>query len=103
MAEIQVRAVPIEQVLERAADGAPEAAARLIEREQERWETVRSGLRLILGGEPEPEPDITWALCSRHMWVKLVAERGWPADRYQSWLAATVGAALPHDVITTQP
>jgi hypothetical protein len=37
------------------------------------------------------------------MWVKLVAERGWPADRYQSWLAATVGAALPHDVITTQP
>jgi AcrR family transcriptional regulator len=38
--------------------------------------------------------DIVWALTSYDVYRALVAERNWPADRYQCWLAGTLAAAV---------
>jgi AcrR family transcriptional regulator len=41
--------------------------------------------------------DITWALTSYDLYRNLVSQRGWPAGRYQSWLADTLAASLLGD------
>jgi len=38
--------------------------------------------------------DVVWAVTGPDHYIELVFERGWSADRYQSWLARTL-----HDLV----
>jgi hypothetical protein len=38
--------------------------------------------------------DILWALKDPALWTALVADRGWPADRYETWLARAMQQSL---------
>jgi AcrR family transcriptional regulator len=46
------------------------------------------------GLAPEEATDIIWALTSYDLYRALIGERQWPPDRYETWLAATLAAAL---------
>lgn|SRR5215469_4372415 len=43
---------------------------------------------------PGEATDVLWALTSYDLYRTLVAQRGWPADRYQGWLGETLVASL---------
>jgi hypothetical protein len=38
--------------------------------------------------------DILWVLKDPALWTALVTDRGWPANRYQAWLAGAMQASL---------
>jgi AcrR family transcriptional regulator len=38
--------------------------------------------------------DIVWALKDPALWTGLVTDRGWPADRYETWLARAMQQSL---------
>ena len=38
--------------------------------------------------------DILWALKDPALWTALVTDRGWPADRYETWLARAMQQSL---------
>jgi len=38
--------------------------------------------------------DVLWLLKDPALYTELVSERGWPAERYQAWLARTMQASL---------
>jgi AcrR family transcriptional regulator len=38
--------------------------------------------------------DLLWALTDPALWTALVTDRGWPADRYQTWLARAMQQSL---------
>jgi AcrR family transcriptional regulator len=38
--------------------------------------------------------DILWALKDPALWTALVTDRGWPADRYETWLASAMQQSL---------
>jgi hypothetical protein len=39
--------------------------------------------------------DVLWLLKDSALHIGLVGDRGWPAERYQAWLARTMQASLP--------
>ena len=43
---------------------------------------------------PDEATDVIWALTSYDLYRALVGERGWPADRYQDWLADALAERL---------
>jgi AcrR family transcriptional regulator len=93
--ETLVRAVPLMGVLNEASGSDDKAKARLERYEADRRITVAAGLGLVLG-EPPPDSlvDSMWALASPEVFVKLTRDRGWPVDRYESWLVDTARALL---------
>ena len=87
------RSATIQRVLDEAAVSDPLAAARLQVREQARWTEVRWAMSLVLA-TPDPDPvlvDGVWTLASRDVWLKLVGQRGWSAEQWQSWFVQVVG------------
>jgi AcrR family transcriptional regulator len=58
------------------------------------------GLRTDLadGVDESTATDLLWCFSNEEIYRELVKERGWPADRYEQWLAATLVAQLigPH-------
>lgn len=89
------RSAEVQNVLDQAAVTDVEAAARLAQRENTRWDEVRWATSLILGREPGDETvDGLWVLTSRRMWLMLVRERGWTAERWRRWFAAQAAAVL---------
>ena len=51
------------------------------------------------GLTPEDAADLVWVLMDASLYHRLVVERSWSANRFQSWLAATMEAQLlpPND------
>ena len=105
VAELSRRAyeasVPEFELMRGAAVVAPEIAAAVGQVESRRrgnqarlvtYLQERGCLRENLS--PEEATDVVWALTSYDMYRALVAERHWPADRYQDWLADTLAASL---------
>lgn len=93
--DAHARSARIQRVLDEAAVTDPAAATRLAEREQNRWQQVRHAAALVLGEDPEPVVvDAVWLLTSRTQWLRLVAERGWPRERWREWFAAQLSATL---------
>jgi hypothetical protein len=47
--------------------------------------------------------DVLWAFSNEELFRELVEERGWTADRYEGWLAATLRDQLlgPHSPAAT--
>ncbi|ORM31834.1 TetR/AcrR family transcriptional regulator [Williamsia sp. 1135] len=89
------RSAEIQNVLDQAAVTDVAAAARLADRENTRWAEVHWATSLILGSEPADEVvDGMWTLTSRRIWLMLVRDRGWTADRWRRWLAVQTEAIL---------
>lgn len=100
---INARGAPIYRILVSAAASDPEAAAMLGEyhlmRDRGQGEIARSLARagaLRPGLRERDAADLIHALMSPDLYRLLVTERGWPPERYQQWLAATLtGQLLP--------
>lgn len=80
---------------------APELAALEREGELDRREAQRGLVELLAAGghlreglDVESARDVLWAMTNRELFRSLVLERGWPAERYQEWLAGMLAAAL---------
>jgi AcrR family transcriptional regulator len=99
--QINRRVAPLYGVLVSAAGTDPDAAAQLAELTSQRQQGQRAIARsLARGGALRPElrerdaADLVHALLSPELYRLLVVDRGWSADRYADWLAATVTAQL---------
>ena len=77
--------------------GDPELLARYREVERGRYMRLEP-LRQMLEKEARPRSELTaaeavdvvWAVTGPDHYIELVFERGWTADRYESWLARTL-------------
>ena len=93
--------VPEFELMRGAAVVAPEIAAAAAQVESRRrgnqarlisYLQERGCLRGDLSSEEAT--DVAWAFTGYDMYRALVAERHWPADRYQNWLADTLAGSL---------
>ena len=98
---INTRGEHVYRVLVSAAASDPEAAALLAEyqrqRDQGQGQIARALARagsLRPGLRERDAADIIHALMSPDVYRLLVTERGWPPERYERWLAATLGDQL---------
>ena len=79
----------------------PELGAREKEVQERRFQgQLRNAEVLIASGELRPGLDqraaaeILWTLTSRDLYRMLVVERGWSAERYETWLGELLIGAL---------
>jgi AcrR family transcriptional regulator len=95
------RVSPIGAVLVAAAQVDADAAAMLRTSDAHRLEGARAfvdhlasigGLRA--GIDPIEAADLCWLAMGHEPYQRLVIERGWPPDRYRSWLTAAVSREL---------
>jgi AcrR family transcriptional regulator len=95
IAPAHVRSVPLLRALQEAAASDEAAAGRWARYEADRRAEIVHGLGLILGHRPADRlADSAWAIASPEVFAKLVIDRGWPATRYERWLADTVDVML---------
>ena len=93
---IHTRIGTLFRVLREAAPG-DEAAAETLRafRDQERRD-VAAGLALVMGRSPtDEERDGAWAVMTPDVYLLLVEEAGWSAERYEAWMTATLDALVP--------
>jgi AcrR family transcriptional regulator len=101
MAEFMQRSSAILNVLATAAQVDPEAAELLTQIRQQRH-TGQSRIVAALHGTGALDPDldtdeaddIVYALLSPEVHRILTVERGWPADRYERWIARSLSTLL---------
>jgi AcrR family transcriptional regulator len=99
--ELMDRSSAIQAVLATAAQVDPEAAELLAEIRRQRYTgQARIVTALEAMGALDPDldtaeaADIVYAVMSPDVHRILTAERGWPADRYERWIARSLGALL---------
>jgi AcrR family transcriptional regulator len=100
--EFMERSSAILQVLATAAQVDPEAAELLAEIRRQRH-TGQSRIVAALAGTGALDPgldkaeaaDMVYALLSPDVHRILTVERGWPADRYERWIARSLATLLP--------
>lgn len=92
--DVMSRLAPVQQILVSAAGSDPNAAALLAEHTRQRQEGQGHIARsLARAGALRPNlrerdaADIIHALMSPEVYRLLVTDRGWPAERYEHWLA----------------
>ena len=102
VAELMERSSAILHVLATAAQVDPEAAGLLAEiRRQRHTGQGRIVTALAAAGALDPgldkaeAADLVYALLSPDVHRILTVERGWPADRYERWIARSLAALLP--------
>jgi AcrR family transcriptional regulator len=84
-----------------AADG--EIAAVLRDTRERRRRDVAAAAALIAGSEvSDVQRDGVWALTSPEVYELLVDESGWTDDRYEAWVADTLGRVLPRPSSTKE-
>jgi AcrR family transcriptional regulator len=99
--ELMERSSAIQHVLATAAQVDADAAGLLAEIQRQRH-TGQSRIVTALAARGALDPDldkteaadIAYALLSPDMHRILTLERGWPADRYERWIARSLGALL---------
>ena len=100
--EFMERSSAILHVLATAAQVDPDAAELLAEIRRQRY-TGQSRIVAALQAQGALDPgldsseaaDMVYALLSPDMHRILTVERGWPADRYERWIARSLSALLP--------
>jgi AcrR family transcriptional regulator len=100
--ELMDRSSAIQHVLATAAQVDADAAELLAEIRRQRH-TGQSRIVAALAATGALDPgidkaeaaDITYALLSPEMHRILTVERGWPADRYERWIARSLATLLP--------
>jgi hypothetical protein len=100
--EFMERSSAIQHVLATAAQVDADAAGLLAEiRRQRHTGQSRIVVALDAAGALDPgldkteAADIVYALLSPDVHRILTVERGWPADRYEHWIARSLSALLP--------
>src|SRR5215471_7212678 len=103
--EFMERSSAIQHALATAAQVDPDAAGLLAEIRRQRYAgqsriaaalEARGALDPGLG--PSQAADIVYALLSPEVHRILTVERGWPADRYERWVARSLSTLLPAGV-----
>jgi AcrR family transcriptional regulator len=102
--EFMERSSAIQHVLATAAQVDPDAAGLLAEIRRQRY-TGQSRIAAALEARGALDPglgiseaaDIVYALLSPEVHRILTVERGWPADRYERWIARSLATLLPAD------
>ena len=96
-ARINQRTATIYRILVSAAASHPDAAALLDDLTRQRQEgqghiarSLASADALTPGVRQRDAADIIHALMSPEVYGLLVVDRGWPIERYESWLARTL-------------
>ena len=100
--ELIERSSAIQHVLATAAQVDPDAAELLAEIRRQRH-TGQSRIVAALDARDALDPDldeteaadIVYALLSPEVHRILTVERGWPADRYERWIARSLSTLLP--------
>jgi AcrR family transcriptional regulator len=100
--ELMDRSSAIQHVLATAAQVDPEMAELLAEIRRQRY-TGQSRIVAALDARGALDPgvdkaeaaDIAYALLSPEVHRILTVERGWPADRYERWIARSLSTLLP--------
>jgi len=100
--ELMERSSAIQHVLATAAQVDADAAGLLAEIRRQRH-TGQSRIVAALDARGALDPgldkaeaaDIVYALLSPEMHRILTVERGWPADRYERWIASSLSTLLP--------
>ena len=99
--EIMARSGDLLTVLRDAAASDPELRATweeanslMLEDHEEFVRVVAEGGELREGMDVTSAADILWTLAAPEVHRRLVTERGWPADRYERWLADTLAHQL---------
>jgi AcrR family transcriptional regulator len=100
--ELMERSSAIQHVLATAAQVDPDAAGLLAEiRRQRHTGQSRIVAALAATGALDPSldtaeaADLVYALLSPDVHRILTVERGWPADRYERWIARSLATLLP--------
>jgi AcrR family transcriptional regulator len=92
---IHERTCGIGRALREAAAGDAELAKRLAELEARRRISVEQGAHLIAGGPVTATArDGLWAVLGMEVYQLLVERAGWTPERYEEWLADTIGRLL---------
>ncbi|HYF47391.1 MAG TPA: helix-turn-helix domain-containing protein [Acidimicrobiales bacterium] len=96
LAAVHARTLPFAALIREAATTDEEIAEVLrLTRERQRRD-IEAGLELLLGRPPtDDERDGVWAVLSPEVCLLLVQESGWSIERYERWIAETVGRVLP--------
>ena len=96
LAAVHARTGSIAKLLRQAAAADAEIAEMLrATRERQRLD-VASALELIVGRPPtSSERDGVWAIASPEVYLLLVEESGWTAQRYEAWVIETLERVLP--------
>lgn len=96
LAAVHGRTAPFAKLIRQAA-AADEEVAEVLRATRERQRAdVGAGLALILGRPPTgDELDGAWAIASPEVYLLLVEESSWSPERYQRWMADTLGRLLP--------
>jgi len=109
VAELMRRSSAIVHVLATAAQVDPEAAELLAQIRQQRHDgQSRIVAALAATGALDPgldtaeAADIVYALLSPDVHRILTVERGWPADRYERWIARSLSTLLGPDALFGQ-
>ena len=100
--ELMERSSAIQHVLATAAQVDPDAAGLLAEIRRQRH-TGQSRIVAALAARGALDPslaraeaaDIVYALLSPDVHRILTVERGWPADRYERWIARSLASLMP--------
>lgn len=96
LAAIHGRTAPFAKLIRQAAAADDEVAEVLRATRERQRADVGAGLALILGRPPAgDELDGVWAIASPEVYLLLVEESGWTPDRYQRWMAETLGRIVP--------
>ena len=94
--DINRRTAPFAKLIREAATSDAEIGDVLRATRERQRSDVDSGLRLILGRPAtDDERDGAWAIVSPEVFLLLVEESGWSHDRYETWIAETLGRVLP--------
>jgi TetR/AcrR family transcriptional regulator, regulator of autoinduction and epiphytic fitness len=100
--EFMQRSSAILHVLATAAQVDPDAASLLAEIRRQRYtgqSRIVAALRALNALDPgldsSEAADMVYALLSPDMHRILTVERGWPADRYERWVARSLSALSP--------
>ena len=93
------RITPLLLMLQGAAASQPDAAAMLAEFDERRLDAAAKYARAAaatgqLAVSEEECRDILWATLDGTLWHQLVAERGWPDERFAAWLGQLWISAL---------
>lgn len=101
MAQIMGRVAPILEVMRSAAKIEPEIDEMFHTLLNERVEGMKFFIHALAANSPlragltiEAAAETVWALTSGEVYTLLVKDRGWPVDKYCSWLATAFSQLL---------
>ncbi|TMD97586.1 MAG: TetR/AcrR family transcriptional regulator [Chloroflexi bacterium] len=101
VAEIQERAVPVDDIIRGAAAVDPEIAAFRARMHRFRYDNMRQFVSWLAAKGPlragiseEDAAAIVWTLAGPEVHGLLRRDRGWSQDRYVSWLSDTLARTL---------